>query len=136
MLLVIKNYAKDIHYSVNGDHFYGDHLFADRIAEPIDGFVDAIKETCLLGNLPNGIRPLVSTQYLDTALALFPTFNMNDTNSNWLALQTLIEETLQHIANLEDNVKSNRGAAAVLDSIAEHLQNMNGLLGLRNLPFV
>lgn len=34
-LLIIVNYAKDIHYNCSGDNFYGNHLLADRIVENI-----------------------------------------------------------------------------------------------------
>ena len=43
-LMAVGDSAKDLHYSAMGRAFYGLHLMADRIAEPIYGFCDKIKE--------------------------------------------------------------------------------------------
>ena len=129
-LLTIKHYAKDLHYAVKGEGFYGDHLFMDMIADPIDEQIDKIKEVCLLGSLPEGIRPLQSIEYEDMAAKYYPEFSEENISADLKELQSLIERTLEYIEQLRNLSK---GSQSVIDEIAQHLQKANGLLNLRNI---
>ena len=129
-LLAIKHFAKDLHYAVHGEGFYGDHLFMDVIADPIDEQIDKIKEVCLLGSLPEGIRPLKSSEYEILANTFYPEFEEENIAGDLKRLQQLIERTLQYVEGIED---LSRGSQSVIDEVAQHLQKVNGLLNLRNL---
>lgn len=126
-LTAIKGYAKNIHYSCHGDSFYGKHLLADRIEEPINGFIDSLKETCLLGRLPEGERPLMTSRYDALAEQYYPELKENDDKHNFKQLQNLIINTLSYIEIMEGLSK---GEENLIGAIAEHLQQMNGLLNL------
>ena len=115
-LMAIEAKAKDIHYTCSGDNFYGNHLFADRIASGIDEFIDQIKETCLLGK---GEKPLFSYMYFKEAESLL---NMDASFESLLAL-------IINCLNLVENIQNiSRGDSKLLDDIANKLQNDKGLL--------
>lgn len=115
-LMAIQGKAKDIHYTCSGEDFYGKHLFADRIADGIDDFIDQIKETCLLGK---GIKPLYAYQYFKMA------YDKLNVDASFKSLLNLILDCLAHIENMS-NVS--RGDSKLLDDIANKLQNDKGLL--------
>ena len=128
-LTAIKGYSKNIHYTVHGESFYGDHIFADRIEQPISDFIDSLKETCLLGHLPEGERPLTTSEYDNLAAQYYPETKENNDNYNFKQLHDLIFNTLSYIETLDS---LSRGEENLIGAIAEHLQQMNGLLNLRN----
>lgn len=115
-LMAIYGKAKDIHYTCGGPNFYGDHLFADRIANGINEFIDQIKETCLLGH---GEKPLFAYQYFKEVDKLL---NMD---ASFASLLDLITNCLAHIEQMQN---LSRGDGQLLDSIAGKLQNDKGLL--------
>lgn len=115
-LMAIEGKAKDIHYTCSGEDFYGKHLFADRIADGIDDFIDQIKETCLLGK---GIKPLYAYQYYKEADKKL------NADATFRSLLNLILDCLAHIEGMS-NVS--RGDSKLLDDIANKLQNDKGLL--------
>ena len=115
-LMAIEGKAKDLHYNCFGDDFYGKHLFADRIAEGIDEFIDQIKETCILGK---GKKPLFANKYFEEASKL------TDDSIQFRAVYNLIVDCLVHIEGIS-NVS--RGDSKLLDDIANKLQNDKGLL--------
>lgn len=43
-LTAIAGLAKDLHYTLSGESFYGNHLLMDRIQDDLYEFVDEIKE--------------------------------------------------------------------------------------------
>ncbi len=136
LLIAVKGYAKNIHYKVHGDAFYGKHLFADRIAgaddddEILDGYIDLLKEVCILGH---GFEPLSTEEYYNKSLELFPielfpkTSNDND-SLNFANMLTLIIQTLDFIENLKDLSK---GDENLIGAIAQDLQQNAGLLSLQ-----
>ena len=128
-LVAIKGYSKNIHYTVHGESFYGKHIFVDIISDPIDGFIDSIKEICLLGKFPVGERPLETSAYDELAKELYPELAEGNDEGNFKRLQGLIENALEHIEGLDGLSK---GSENLIGAIAEHLQKMNGLLNLQN----
>lgn len=116
-LMAIEGKAKDIHYTCGGSNFYGNHLFADRIADGIDEFIDQIKETCILGH---GKQPLSSKEYYTEAGQFL------DGVASFQSMLELILNTLIHIENIKKDVA--RGDSKLLDDVANHLQNNKGLL--------
>ena len=128
-LTAIKGYAKNIHYTVHGESFYGKHIFADFISDPIDEYIDSIKEICLLGKLPEGERPLETSQYDEMAKGLYPKTKTDNDRHNYKSLQDIIFNALSHIESLDG---LSRGEENLIGAIAEHLQKANGLLNLQN----
>lgn len=117
-LMAIANNAKDIHYNCGGDNFYGNHLFADRIHDGIDDFIDNIKETILLGH---SIKPLHSSEYFNMAIKYIPA------SHDFKGIKNLILNTLDIIENIKD---VSRGDNNILDDIAVKLQNDLGLINI------
>lgn len=115
----IYNYAKDIHYNCHGDNFYGNHLFADRIAENVNEYIDQLKEICLLGH---GQKPLGSGIYLTKAAELIPS-----QKDDFRLMQDLLLDTLQIIEECKNNSK---GDDNLLGAIAQDLQNNVGLINI------
>ena len=132
LLIAIKGYAKNIHYTVHGNAFYGKHLFADKIAgagedndEVIDGYIDLLKEVCILGH---GFDTLSTEEYYNNSLELFPETSNDDDQLNFANMLTLLVQTLDFIENLKDLSK---GDENLIGAIAQDLQQNVGLLSLQ-----
>lgn len=132
LLIAIKGYAKNIHYTVHGNAFYGKHLFADKIAgagedndEVIDGYIDLLKEVCILGH---GFDTLSTEEYYNNSLELFPETSNDDDQLNFANMLTLLVQTLDFIENLKDLSK---GDENLIGAIAQDLQQNAGLLSLQ-----
>ena len=117
-LTAIYNFARDIHYNCGGENFYGNHLFADRISNNLEDFLDQIKEICLLGN---GIAPKKSKEYLKEAIYLIPD------NVDFKSMAVLLTQTLNTIEKINSVSK---GDENVLANIAQDIQNKLGLLNI------
>ena len=127
-LIAIKEFSKDIHYTCHSQAFYGKHLLADRVQENIDGYIDDLKETTLLGN---DVRPLASKEYLKQAIELIPEVKLEDDKSNFNTLQELITKTLELLDNTTDVIDIGRATNSILDTIASDLQKSKGLINLQ-----
>lgn len=123
-LIAIQNFAKDIHYSCKGDDFYSKHLFADRIYDGLDTFIDGIKETCLLGN---DILPLPSGEYLAKAMNLLPALEQDD-KKNFEAMQKLLIDCLVLMQEMLQEKDTPRAEVSLIDGIAQDLQGKLGLV--------
>lgn len=117
-LLVIANYAKDIHYNCSGPDFYGNHLFADRFIGDIYEYIDQLKEICLLGHT---IKPLHSSEYLSMASGIVPA------GADFKSMRTLMIDTLEIIEQIRD---ISRGDENLLGAIAQDVQNNVGLINI------
>lgn len=121
-LIAIKQFSKDIHYNCVGDDFYGKHLFADRIGENIEEYIDLLKEVCLLGH---GVKTLASSRYLQMAIEFIPELGEN----MFAEMQQLILKTLAQIEFINKNASV--GDLNLLGTIAQELQNMLGLINVQ-----
>lgn len=119
ILIAVCNYAKDIHYNCKGNNFYGNHLFADRITENINEYIDQLKEICLLGH---GYKPLESKTYLTEAVLYIP--NKKD---DFKEMKDLLLEALEII---EQTGNYSKGDENLLGAIAQDLQNNVGLINI------
>lgn len=117
-LLAISNYAKDIHYNCSGANFYGNHLFADRIAENLSDYIDQLKEICLLGHQ---LKPLGSSVYLVRASKIIPA------DISFGSMRGLLINTLTLIENIQGISK---GDENLLGAIAQDIQNNVGLINI------
>lgn len=117
-LMAISHYAKDIHYNCSGDNFYGNHLFADRIAENLSDYIDQLKEICLLGH---NLNPFNSKVYLSEAMRLIPD------GANFGTIKRLMIDTLALIEQIKDISK---GDENLIGAIAQDIQNNVGLINI------
>lgn len=71
-LTALQIYCKDAHYAFYGIDFKPLHEWADEISEPLDGFIDDLKEQWFIGNdlvVPRGVDINASAaDYVPTAL--------------------------------------------------------------------
>ena len=123
-ITAIVNYAKDIHYTVHDDAFFGKHLFSDRIDGDNNEYIDLLKEVSVLGR---GYQTLPSEEYLKGAIEFLPEVTEDDQN-NFENIKGLIKETLVFIEQLEDLT---RGDENLIGNIAQDLQQNLGLLNLQ-----
>lgn len=119
-LLIIANYAKDIHYNCPGTAFYGNHLFVDKISENMYEYIDQLKEICLLGR---GIKPLNSSEYLEEAYSKIPEA------ISFENMRGILADTLNFIEELQD---LSRGEENLIGDIAQDVQNSIGLLNIKD----
>ena len=117
-LMAVSNYAKDIHYNCSGNNFYGNHLFADRVADGINDYIDQLKEICLLGHK---LSPLHSSEYLSAASKLIPS------GAEFRQLRDLLIDALEIIEHITGVSK---GDENLLGAIAQDLQNNIGLINI------
>lgn len=123
-ITAIMNYAKDIHYTVHGEAFFGKHLFADRIDGDNNEYIDLLKEVCVLGR---GYQTLLSEDYLKGAIEFLPEVEEDD-KKNFENIKGLIKETLVHIEQLDGLT---RGDENLIGNVAQDLQQNLGLLNLQ-----
>lgn len=117
-LMAVSHYAKDIHYNCSGDNFYGNHLFADRIHDNLDEYIDQLKEICLLGHK---ISPLHSSEYLSRAAELVPN------GADFRQMRDLMIDVLEIIERI---VNVSKGDENLIGAIAQDLQNNIGLINI------
>lgn len=129
-LTAIYQYSKTIHYEVKGEAFYGKHLFNDRIAENMNGYVDLIKEVVYLGHAK---EPPAAGAILEGVLPLLPVTEDND-QKNYINLYNLIFNALDEIEQLNQKELS-VGDKNLLGGIAQDLQQNLGLLWRQITPY-
>lgn len=123
-LIAICNFSKDIHYNCKGEAFYSKHLLADKISDGLDEYIDGLKEIFFMAS---DKVPLASNMYLVDASVLVPEILPED-KLNFASMRDLIVETLQHIETLTELT---RGESALIDAIAQHLQQSLALVNFQ-----
>ena len=120
-LTAIKGFAKDIHYSAEGESFYGIHLLMDRVVDGLDGYIDSINEVAYMGK---DMEPPASREVLKYATAYIPTIEKNN-KADLARLDNLIVQTIDEVNAYDTN---DRGENSLLDSIAQDLRLKHGLV--------
>ena len=115
-LMAICGCCKNLHYNIPD---YGIHLFADRVQDGLDEFIDEIKENCILAV---GDEVLNSSEYFVMAAKTTP--DVVSLNS----LKDLLVETLQQLELQSE--KLSLGSGDLLGRIGNHLQNSLGVLNI------
>lgn len=126
VLWCIKFFAKDIHYSVSGNDFYSDHLFADEVSNGLDDLIDSINENLYLGYKQTAPT---SKEVLEVVMDELPEVSF-DSDRNWKMMYDLIEHGLQVIDAIEDAYDMPE-LNSLLDNIADNLQKSRGLIWRR-----
>ncbi len=121
-LEAIRQTAKDLHYNASGASFYGIHLLADRISDPLAGFIDDIKEVAYLGQ---GKAPPSSKELADGFLPLLA----QDTSQTAILpdLGRLVSLAVYTIEELSRSPIT-QGELNLLGAISQHLTTSYGLL--------
>ena len=122
-LMVIREFAKDIHYNVSGLSAISLHKYADEVQDGLSDYIDELKEVCLLGN---NKRPLSSKEYMQETIKHIPDIPDND-DLKFFTLQSLIAETLVVIEAMNDLSTAD---ANLVGNIAEKLKKSVGLINL------
>ena len=126
ILYCIKFYAKDIHYMANGDNFWSDHEFADKIYDGLDDFIDDINENLYLGFEEDAPK---SKDVLEAVVKSMPSID-EDMYKNWESLYAFIIIALENIKTIEDEYDLPQ-LNSLLDNLADNLQMKKGLIWRR-----
>lgn len=117
-LFVIEQKASDVHYNFHsGNSYFAVHKLMDEVREPINSFVDEIKEVIYLGH--NEPAPS-SKKIVEGSLSL-----LTD-NVELSSLVPLMDSTIQEIENIKPALDC--GSAKVMDDISAHLLKYRGLV--------
>ena len=123
--MAIRGYAKDIHYSAQGNNMYGEHIFADVVESPDADILDELKEVCFLGR---NYRVPESSFLMQESIKYYPA-KTNDDSQNWSFLRSLIAQAMFIIEQISQQATA--GEANIIGAIAQELQKNIGLINLR-----
>lgn len=123
--MAIRGYAKDIHYSAQGNNMYGEHIFADVVESPDNDILDELKEVRFLGR---NYRVPESSFLMQESIKYYPA-KTNDDSQNWSFLRSLIAQAMFIIEQISQQATA--GEANIIGAIAQELQNNIGLINLR-----
>lgn len=123
LLIVVKEFSKDIHYTAHGEAFYAKHLLVDKF--DWDEHIDLLKECCLLGK---DERPKSSREYLEEAYKEIAIPFEKDDRANFAKLAMYINGALAIINKMTDLSKADEN---VVGGIAQDLQQYKGLINLQ-----
>lgn len=117
-LFALQQFCSDLHYNfVAGYAYFGIHKLMDEVREPLEGYMDEIKEVIYLGHS----EPAPSSKSIvEGSLNLIP--DVLDLHN----LIGLFDLTLQHIENVKSDLDA--GSAKILDDISAHLLKYRGLV--------
>ena len=107
--LAAHNLAKDAHYHAKYNSFYGNHIFADRLSDKWDDYIDELKEVFYLGNEVNTPE---SKQILKDTIPLYKFFS----------------DFHAQINTLRESYKMSYGEENLIGDIDQLVQNNKGLL--------
>lgn len=124
-LETIKGLAKDLHYTMNGTSFYGNHLLMDRIHDPLSDYQDEIKENYFVYN-----EKQVPTHkaVMQATIPLLPADDA-DIDTKLSALAELIKTAIYQIEQTKKDEKLDAGDDDLLGRISTTLKNDSALLG-------
>lgn len=115
LLMAIEGTSKNVHYEIAD---YSIHLLADRMQEDLNGFIDEIKENCILSK---GQKVKNSSYYLSEASK----YVVDDISL--LAIRNIVIDTLMHIESL---TFISVGDSDLLGRIGTKLQNNLAILNI------
>lgn len=114
-LLALEGIAKNIHYHIAD---YGVHLFSDRVQENLSGFIDELKENCLLAKNKSVLNS--SIYFLEASKLI----------SDIKTLDYLKVILIDSLVILEQIVETSKGDEDLLGRIGSDLQNSLGVLNI------
>lgn len=121
LLQIIEGLATDLHYCAKGPQFFGLHLMADKIREPIPGFVDDIFEVGFLG----AGKPAPLSKTIVEQVAARQPFSARPVD--------ILNLLRQYLTQAQDEiekqaVKSNQAMSNLLGGISQTLQQSQGFV--------
>jgi len=124
LLECVRQTARDCHYRAAGPCFYGQHLLADVISEPIGGFIDRINEVCFLGSE----KPAPTSKEINGDLiGILPATITNSVDRAIYHIESLCSDADKRAIPLM------QGELNLLGEISEHLMKCKGLLWRQGL---
>lgn len=120
-LIAINGFAKDIHYTADGESFYSIHILMDRVVDGLDDFIDSINEVVYMGR---DSKPPASREVLKYATAYIPVVG-EDNKASLSLLNNLITQTIDAVNSYDTD---DRATNSLLDSIAQDLRLKHGLV--------
>ena len=127
LLRIIEGLATDLHYCARGPTFYGLHLMADRIREPIPGFVDDLFEVGFLG----AGKPAPLTKTIAEQVAVRIPFSAHVPDI-LMSLQASLAQAQNEIEKRA--TKSNQAMSNLLGGISQTLQQSQGFVHQTLMP--
>ena len=121
--------ADDLHYRSSGDSFYANHLLADTIKKPLDGFMDDLREIYWLGEL-YALPPQTDVTYQNASMKA-QSIRLRAASSDrnlGLSVKDALNVLIHSIENIKKEGALISGTVSVLDGICAHAQKMCGLL--------
>lgn len=115
-LTLLRSYAKDFHYSApRGESFYALHLLMDRVADPINDFIDQINEAHFMAqDLPvplgrnimqevveyigNNYAPSIENVYSAIKMAQIAVLQAEASHDTFLAGKDVLSALSRHLA--------------------------------------
>lgn len=121
----------DLHYTSKGQEFYSLHLLADRIKDPLDKYMDELREAYWLGELFSE-PPKTDATYADAikiASGIRLSAKSDDRNvSNLLAVKDSLNRLMHMISEKKKSTALMSGTSSILDNLCAHAQTMFGLI--------
>lgn len=119
-LEIIRISAKQLHYHLTGDNFYGDHLLMDRVQDKMIKYIDSIKENYYLARnkevpherkiyekvvslLPDDITMELLREYITKELNFIDEFLLDETDAAVSDLLGTISSNLSNSLGLLNN---------------------------------
>lgn len=124
-LEAIKGLAKDLHYTMNGTSFYGNHLLMDRIHDHLSDYQDEIKENYFMYNE----KQVPTHRAVESgAIELLPE-DLAPIADKIKLLAELIKTAIYQIEQTKKDEKLDAGDDDLLGRISTTLKNDSALLG-------
>ena len=122
-LTAVAGLAKDLHYTLSGESFYGNHLLMDRIYDGLYDFVDEIKENYFMYQ---GLDVPSSKDIFERTAAILE--NIETTGQKMRSLFEFMRDVIYLCDQYAHKDKYDCGDNDLLGRIASKMKNNVGLL--------
>lgn len=124
-LEAIKGLAKDLHYTMSGLSFYGNHLLMDRIQDDLSDYQDAIKENFFMYNE----KPVPTHKAVILEAAKLLPADDADIKDKLATLAELLKTAIYSIEQATKSEILDAGDNDLLGRISSSLKTGSALLG-------
>ena len=124
LLIAIQRTAKDIHYHAKGSEFWSDHLFADKIYDGLEDFMDEIQEGYFMGE---ELATIPQKKLYERACKLMPEGDF-DVYPLFVILDDLLMRGIALATDISNASDITAADSDLLGRICADLQAKHGLL--------
>ena len=121
-LYAFKISAKLVHWKLFGSQFMELHEYMDKVAEPIDDFIDRLLERYFMATDIESLRSIEDTFKFESSK-----YYIEDFNSTESMLKSIIN-LADDISDGVEDIDTYRGVNNILDDISGHMLSVRGLL--------